>query len=613
MYSDFINDFNKYSKKNNLNIYINLNLVSSTNFTRHVVDYEELLDGIFKKKTKKYDIIFYDNIYKTRFSSNLLDLKKLLPKEHIDMYMEGIANQTCTFKDKIIGLYKRDVPKTWDDLMDTSKYILKMENELYNNTELYSYPGFFPDHEGGIYTFKQNINFYMEQIPKSHLLFFKFWYLPLLFPNYKYVALPGIKEGLSGSVVGGPNVGISIYSEKSKQEAVIKALVFITSKEIQRKYIATQNYYSPIPSLYYEEEVCQKIDCDFFKSIQLVSRPTAIFKDYTKYSNKYRNYIYDFLFGNETISDVLQKIEDISKVYYISIQTTESNVGLIFLMIEIGISVMIIGSLVFLYIKKFNPHFKILPNAYWIVFILGQVLIMEENNKISVWVNRNKYIFLLSFILFDIFICFLVHLTPYNVEDMMFEDEKNYQVCRMKNVFGKIIIYLMYIFKIIIILVSMLLIFIEWNLKNIRYDLHFISISYYSNILLLIGYIFISYINSIKCYKVHFILYQLIHISFSLFGYILVYGIRIVWSIMGNKSNEPSINDIINDLMYMANNKTYVESDEVVNNVNNGNKNHAVRISEMILNYHKKEFINVEENSNSKASSGVKTNSSSTK
>lgn len=495
----------------------------------------------------------------------------------------------------------------------------------------------------------------MEQIPKSHLLFFKFWYLPLLFPNYKYVALPGIKEGLSGSVVGGPNVGISIYSEKSKQEAVIKALVFITSKEIQRKYIATQNYYSPIPSLYYEEEVCQKIDCDFFKSIQLVSRPTAIFKDYTKYSNKYRNYIYDFLFGNETISDVLQKIEDISKVYYISIQTTESNVGLIFLMIEIGISVMIIGSLVFLYIKKFNPHFKILPNAYWIVFILGQVLIMgnifldigersvlkcnlklyllsisystylipllyfliinfpEENNKISVWVNRNKYIFLLSFILFDIFICFLVHLTPYNVEDMMFEDEKNYQVCRMKNVFGKIIIYLMYIFKIIIILVSMLLIFIEWNLKNIRYDLHFISISYYSNILLLIGYIFISYINSIKCYKVHFILYQLIHISFSLFGYILVYGIRIVWSIMGNKSNEPSINDIINDLMYMANNKTYVESDEVVNNVNNGNKNHAVRISEMILNYHKKEFINVEENSNSKASSGVKTNSSSTK
>jgi len=36
------------------------------------------------------------------------------------------------------------VPKTWDELIETSKYIINEEKRLYNNTELIGYNGLFP-------------------------------------------------------------------------------------------------------------------------------------------------------------------------------------------------------------------------------------------------------------------------------------------------------------------------------------------------------------------------------------------------------------------------------------------------------------------------------------
>jgi len=42
-----------------------------------------------------------------------------------------------------LNKYHRDVPSTWDELIDTSDYILKKEL-LNNNTNLIGYNGFFP-------------------------------------------------------------------------------------------------------------------------------------------------------------------------------------------------------------------------------------------------------------------------------------------------------------------------------------------------------------------------------------------------------------------------------------------------------------------------------------
>eukprot|EP00833_Pecoramyces_ruminatium_P004710 jgi/Orpsp1_1/1178742/evm.model.c7180000066564.1 len=475
----------------------------------------------------------------------------------------------------------------------------------------------------------QEYSFSMRKSERNNLLFFKFWYLPRFRPNYKITTVPGLKEGISGSVVGGPNIGVSIFSEISKREAVTEVLKYITSKDIQRKYVIESNSFSPIPSLYEEEEVCKKVDCNFFKSLQLVLRPVSVLKDYSTYSTKYRKAIYEFLYDNQSPMEVFRKIEEITKIYFISFETSDTTVGLIFLIFEIILSIVFMGSLVFLFIEKFKPYFRMLPNSYWIICMMGQILMLtnifvdigeksilkchlkvfiisisyslyliplfyfliinfpEENNKISTWVNNNKYIFFSLLIIIDIIISSFTLLTPYTVENKIYEGEKIYQICKMNNLFGKIFIYLNLFFKIVIILLSIFLIFLEWSLIFIHSDINLIAISYYSNILLLIAYIFISFCINIKSYIIYFIVYEIIYILFSSINYIFLYGIKIMFGMIKKKNSEPGLNDIVNDLLYMANNKTFVEND-----VSTSYKKSVSKLSEKILIYHNKQLIN---------------------
>ncbi|OUM58458.1 hypothetical protein PIROE2DRAFT_16247 [Piromyces sp. E2] len=161
IYSPMINDFNKYSEKNNLNIKIHLNLFSELNSTALVKDYETMLDSLFSRKSEKYDLIFYDNIYSLRFGLHLIDLYEIMPQEHIDMYMEGIAKETCIYEDKLVGfpmtidytvlyynnnfLEKYNIeccPKTWDELIKTGEYVLQEELKQ-NNKDFIVYNGLF--------------------------------------------------------------------------------------------------------------------------------------------------------------------------------------------------------------------------------------------------------------------------------------------------------------------------------------------------------------------------------------------------------------------------------------------------------------------------------------
>jgi len=65
-----------------------------------VNNYQSMIENLLYKKSKKYDLIVFDNIYSKKFESYFLDLKDLLPQEHLDLYSEGIAAQTCIFKKK---------------------------------------------------------------------------------------------------------------------------------------------------------------------------------------------------------------------------------------------------------------------------------------------------------------------------------------------------------------------------------------------------------------------------------------------------------------------------------------------------------------------------------
>ncbi|KAG4083812.1 periplasmic binding protein-like II [Neocallimastix lanati (nom. inval.)] len=430
LYSPIINEFNQLSKDQNLDISIKLNLLSSGNSTTSSVNYEELLDSIFKRKSKKYDLIFYDNIYTSKFEPYLLDLNNLLPEEHIKMYIPGVITQIGYHNNKLVGFpitidytviycndyflnkYNKTIPKTWDELIDTGQYILNEEKKM-NNTEFVVFNGYLDDSEQGtcsiyefIYScrdskeskfpeltnqttinalkklkeiknkissdeiFKSGLNFLFKKLNEDkNFLFLKFWYLHN--KNYTIIPLPGIKEGISGSVLGGHNLGISIYSDSNIRDYLIKVFMFITSKNMQRKYMVKRGFYSPISSLYDEDEVCKEVNCEFFKSIQLIARPTNKIKDYDLYSSKFRNYIYDYLYGDKKAEDVLKIVNEITQTHYLSLKTDETHIGLIIFIITVILSVVILTSSGLLLITQYKLYFNFTSIDLWFIIIIG--------------------------------------------------------------------------------------------------------------------------------------------------------------------------------------------------------------------------------------------------
>eukprot|EP00833_Pecoramyces_ruminatium_P018892 jgi/Orpsp1_1/1192924/evm.model.d7180000096934.1 len=151
-----VDDFNNYSIENKLNATLYL---KSYTLSDKIDSFGALIESLFIKKTNKYDLIYYDNAYTQKYGKYLLDLKKYLPKEHIEMYNEKIISESCIFEDKIVGLpytvgytflysnnillnkYNKTIPKTWEELIDTGKFIKEKEKE--NNPDLVAYNGFF--------------------------------------------------------------------------------------------------------------------------------------------------------------------------------------------------------------------------------------------------------------------------------------------------------------------------------------------------------------------------------------------------------------------------------------------------------------------------------------
>jgi len=412
------------------------------NGTNAINDYGSMVETYLRKKDSKkkiviYDILFYDIVYSHRFGPYLLNLYDILPKDHIDMYHPKVIQESCNFKDKIVGLpvyldymylhsnkkllkkYGKEVPKTWKDLYDTGKYILENEKKLYNNTNIIGYSGMFPENETGtcsilnfIYSsrdtinstfpemtsenairalefikqlkdefstessFKSSSSFKYLELTTDNYLFSNFYYAPL---GTNYISLlPGEKEDISGSAIIGYAVGINKHSSEDKRNEVIKAFQYITSKEMQKKFVIEKRITSSIPSIYDDEKVCEKVDCELMKSIQPFGRPTNITDDYDVYTKRFRTKIFEYIYGDtSSVVEALKNAEDLIKIYYISIDTKESYIGLISLIIMITLSIAMFLSTIILFIEKFKPYFNFLSTDFWFLTIIGSIIIIS--------------------------------------------------------------------------------------------------------------------------------------------------------------------------------------------------------------------------------------------
>lgn len=402
----------------------------------------------------------------------------------------------------------------------------------------------------------------------GNALFLKFWHFPVN-PVYKTIPLVGKKEGVSGSSIGGTNVGINKHISNSQKQLAAEALKFITSKEIQKKLMIKGKLNSAINSLYDDEEVCSVKDCELVKNIQPIARPNPKAVSYSNYSEKFRKYIYQFLFEDDTsASEILSKIENIAKIYEISFNEVSPPVGLITFIIVALIFLMILFTAPFIFIKKFELHFKFLNVDLWIFVLLGLmfqlcILLMDFNEitqskcrlKFIFWtfgftfyfipilyrlienypkdknfmilIKKYKYLFFIFFILIDFCVCYLFTLSPYLPEVKIIENGKNYRICNIyDNKSRKIIYYIGVIEKLTIIICIIILAFHEWDIWRTIKDIRLITSISFINIILYGLYISVKAINNVT-YIVSFLLSSVIIIITVLSNYVLIYGIRI--------------------------------------------------------------------------------------
>jgi len=656
LYYPIVTDFNNYAKEKGINTKIHLNLFTFDNATGVITDYESMLDSIFSRRNSKYDFIFYDSIFSPRYAPDLLDLKDIIPKETIDMYMTGIAKETCIIDDKIIALpttvdydviyyneellnkYGKKVPKTWDQFIEIGEHIKNMEND----PNLVIYNGLFGDSENGIcslyeflYSYRKDIDSDFPEITSNeavealekikemkerissdtefqeedlytfntlqggNYLFLKYWNMNGM--PMKTTLLPGRKEGMSGSVIGGYNIGISKYSDIKKRNQVIEAFKFITSRDIQKKYYAMENYLASIPDLYEDPEVCGKVDCNYYKSIQLIGRPINTMKNYNSYTGKFVKYAYEYIYGDSSVKaiDVLKKIEDITKFYNLSLSTEDSNAGLILLIVITVTIVIMMSSLSFLYVKKFKPYFNYISNDLWFIFMLGLALILcsfyleigeisaakcflkiplvlfgltlnyipilyklivfipEDRNKFSVWVNLHRYKFLGIFIVIDAFLIGIMSIFTYSIETVYIEEGKNFKKCHQGHKLGDVIYYFLFFYKLLIFLISFLFIFMEWNVKILHREIRFITATLYMNVIIFITYVILS--NTVIENTENYIFYSIgrlfVYYAYAITNFVFLYAYRLLGPML--YSTETDIYNNVNSFRSAVKN-TYV-------------------------------------------------------
>jgi len=377
--------------------------------------------------------------------------------------------------------------------------------------------------------------------------------------------LPGIKEGISGTLISGDNIGIVRNITDDKREASLEVLKFFVSKESQMETFRNRLGFSAIDEILNEDELCEDGLCNIIKGIQFTSEPKFIKDGPVNYRKKYQKYIYQFLYNNNIKLDkTLKHIYDITKIYFITLETKDSYIGLIFFVLSSVLSGLMLLSIIFLFRDNFHPFFIFLPDDFWIVTILGSITLLwvpyinygdvetikchlrplcltigytlsvcptfyrliaqfPEENKIMKFVFKHKYLFLLFNVLIDISLCSISLLNPYTPQFVSVEDGESFEKCIFNGIYSIIILIT---FKLLAITLMLLLVFVEWNISTIIYDMKFILIALYSDALFII-LLCIFHITNIKNYIVYFLLQSITTYGISLTNYIFLYGFRI--------------------------------------------------------------------------------------
>ena len=468
---------------------------------------------------------------------------------------------------------------------------------------------------------------------------------------FKATALPGQKEGVSGTIVSANNFAISKYISEEKKKAAVEFLKFVSLKETQKKYIINNFMFSAITELYDDEEVCSVIECDIIKNaypFSFMNNDVNLFGD-DNYHDKYRKYMFDYIYRDKPIYEVLKKIEDITKIYTFSLETDNTYAGLIIFITFIILFTSMSLSVVFVFIKKYENRFKFLPNNLWVITTIGSLILMSslmtlfgdvtnikchlrvtlinvgfilsicpslikmitnfpERNKISLWIENNKYSSILMIMIFTMILNGIVTISSYDLQNLTTSNEKNYDKCIMNKTFGSIVYYIIQFYNIFIISMSLILTFIEWNLQETYQDIKYLATALFMDIL---SIILLNIIDKIK-FKNYIIYNTQLAVNilvFSISNYLFLYFIRVL-PLFGNNTKYDESKRILKELLNSdlndpkkftyttsTNNSSLnknIEKTAVISNDMCSTDSRMVEITKKIVNYHNRTSLSKE-------------------
>jgi len=455
-----------------------------------------------------------------------------------------------------------------------------------------------------------NDEFYtLNKLLDGKAIFINYWAYPIDYSTYRLTSLPrGSQEILVDSIsaVKTINIGINKYISKEHIKVASEIIEYLTSRDVQRKYADQASIISSMKDIYNEgEKICQLIDCSFIQKAQ--EKGNVVLNDlcHNPDSEKIKNHIYDYLFRNRKLSVILKQINDLTKVYTISIKPNkeDGNVGFYTFIFLVSITMLMAVSIVFLFIENFNPFFKFLSQDQWLLNVLGNILIMggcfvkygevtnlkchlntiflslgftisympilytlilyfpNENFPLSQWAYKHKILFFTILISVDIISFIFSSTQPFTLIKNIDANDLIFYTCGTKKL--RILVYLMIIiYKFIIIFIIVFLIFIDWNVEVIHYDLKFIVSGLYS-IVIALTISFGMKVVVINSFSSDFII-RIIIISMAVMSnYIFIYGYRVILGLLHKQNVKMNFINRIND--------KFINSDYKSNCKNNKN------------------------------------------
>ncbi|ORX77175.1 hypothetical protein BCR32DRAFT_283426 [Anaeromyces robustus] len=234
-------------------------------------------------------------------------------------------------------------------------------------------------------------------------------------------------------------MGIVKNMTEEEKYASLEVVKYFTSKEYQSNMFRNRLCLTSHTEVLNDKEICKNAPCDLVKEIQFTGEPLFIKKGPQNYSKKYKQYIYQFLYNNESINRILKYINDVTKTYYISLNTENSYVGFtVFIFISV-VSALMILSLIVVFNDNFQPFLMFLPTGFWIsqfwgfTFNLCSIICklisqLPEENKLSVWVGNNKYLFILLNVLMDVLFNSISLIDKYSIKLVVVENGENFEI-----------------------------------------------------------------------------------------------------------------------------------------------------------------------------------------